>query len=144
MPSKDEADDKFHVFSWLEAVPATAGDRNSQIQAESLQTQLQEVEDYLKSSTSFSDKRAYQDCQRATRISCFEYLTDQGDATEQFKRRPKVRRDYEDRIDILNAAEVVYRFFLPLEFDGPTVRKFWGAINLLIQVSLGPDTASVQ
>jgi hypothetical protein len=55
---KDEEDDKFHVFCWLEAVPTTAGVRNSQIQAESLQTQLQELEDYLKNSTSFSDKRA--------------------------------------------------------------------------------------
>jgi len=141
---KDEEDDKFHVFCWLEAVPTTAGVRNSQIQAESLQTQLQEVEDYLKNSTSFSDKRAYQDCQRATRIACFTYLNEQGNSTEKFKRRPRMRRDYEDRIDILNAAEVVYRFFLPLDFDGPTARKFWGAINLLIQVSLGEDTMRIR
>lgn len=139
----DRVNDRFHVFSWLETV-LTTGDANSQVQVESLRIQLQEVEDYLKNSTSFSDRRAYQDSQVATRPSCFRYLREQGGLTEEFKKQPRMKQDYEDRIDIVNAADIVYRFFLPLGFDGPTVRKFWGAINLLVQVSTRKRNTSPQ
>lgn len=141
---EDEADDKFHVFCWLEPISTKPGDRNSKLQNETVRTQLQEIEDYLMNSTGFSDKRVYQDCPSATRLSCCAYLSEWNDAPEKFKKRPRMRKNFEDRIDILNAAELVYRFFLPQDFDGPTVKKFWGAINVLIQVSPGESVLAAR
>ena len=131
----DRVNDRFHVFSWLETV-TTSDDPSSQVRVESLRRQLQEVEEYLVNNTSFSDRRAYHDSPEHFRSVPFKYIEAQGDLTEKFKKRPRLRRDYEDRIDILNAADIVYRFFLPPTFRAPTVAKFWGAIYLLVQVSV--------
>jgi hypothetical protein len=97
---------------------------------------MQEMDNYLRQNTSFSDQRVYQDCRDSSRIDCFDYLEEQGAMVDNFKKRPLMRHQYETRIDILTAADIVYRFFLPLDLEAPTVSKFWGAINLLIQVSL--------
>jgi hypothetical protein len=135
----DPQDDEFHVFSWRESVTAT-GNPSSQEQAESLQMQLQELEEFLSTETNRFDQQAYHNCPEATHLTALTYLEEQAAAV---KKNSQLKREFEDRVDVLNAAEIVFRFFLPLESGGPTVAKFWGAINRLVQVSTqdaGQDT----
>lgn len=124
-------DDKFHVFSWLESFTAS-GQLSSQEQAESLRMQLQEIEDFLSNETNRLDRQAYKNCPEATHLAALTYLEEQAATV---KRNSHLKRDFEDRVDVLNAAEIVFRFFLPLESEGPTVRKYWGAIHRIVQVS---------
>ncbi|OIW34428.1 hypothetical protein CONLIGDRAFT_566188 [Coniochaeta ligniaria NRRL 30616] len=136
----DPQDDKFHVFSWLESFTAT-GEASSQEQVESLRMQLQEMEDFLRNETNRLDRQAYESCPEATRLAALAYLEEQSAAV---KKNSHLKRDFEDRVDVLNAAEIVFRFFLPLESGGPTVGKFWGAIHRIVQVStLDTDSRSV-
>ncbi len=46
------------------------------------------------------------------------------------------RRDYERRVDLVNAAVSIFDFFLPTESEGPTVLKYWGALYRMMAVSL--------
>ncbi|KAH8905061.1 hypothetical protein BR93DRAFT_945996 [Coniochaeta sp. PMI_546] len=128
-------DDKFHVFSWLESFTAS-GQPSSQEQAESLRMQLQEIEDFLSNETNRLDRQAYKNCPEATHLTALTYLEEQAATV---KRNSHLKRDFEDRVDVLNAAEIVFRFFLPLESEGPTVRKFWGAIHRIVQPETSRD-----
>jgi len=127
----DAQGDKFHVFSWLNTFTAT-GEPSPQEQAEFLCMQLQEMEDFLSNDTKQLDQRTYRACPEATRLNALTYLEQQYTAVQKNNR---LKRDFEDRVDVFNAAERVFRFFLPLDFVGPTVPKFWGAIHRLVQVS---------
>lgn len=128
----DSKDDKFHVFSWLESFTAT-DDPSSQERAKSLQAQLQEMEDFVINETKEIDSKAYQSCQEATHLDALAYLEGLSPAAQK---TPRFKRGFEDRVDVFNAAEIVFRFFLPLQTVGPTVGKYWGAIHRLLQVSL--------
>ncbi|RYP63142.1 hypothetical protein DL769_007053 [Monosporascus sp. CRB-8-3] len=134
-----EANETFHVFTWLPHVQVFSSDRVSLVDSDALQKQMEEVDSYLKSGTSFSDKKAYQDCKESLRVSSFEYLEEQAKAIEGAKNKAQRRHEYEERIDILNAADTVFRLFLPVAYDGPTTAKYWGAVRDLVEmpVSLG-------
>lgn len=143
-PEQDKDDKKtnadlhqsFHVFTWLETVLVCTGTATPWIDNEALDKQLQEVDDYLCRGTSFTDKKAYQDCEESTRSALFDYLEKQGAEIEKLKNASSKRHGYEERIDIFNAADVVFRFFLPPDVEAPTVKRYWGAVSTLIQVSM--------
>lgn len=142
-PEQDKDDKKtdldlhqsFHVFTWLETVLVCTGTVTPWVDSEALNKQLKEVDDYLCKGTSFTDKKAYQDCEESTRSSLFGYLEKQGAEIEKMKNSSSKRYGYEERIDIFNAADVVFRFFLPPDVEAPTVKKYWGAVSALIQAS---------
>lgn len=131
-PTPVTEEDKFHVFSWLGSrMTSTEGEA----QPNGLQAQLQEVHDFLTNETKPSDRNAYQTCPEATRLDIIKYLQQHRTWAVASKDRRRKQR-VGDRIDIYNASELVFRFFVPLEFGGPTVGKFWGAVHRLVQVSL--------
>ena len=68
------------------------------------------------------------------------HLEDRGAEESRFKDKPGKRDDYEHRIDIFNAADQIFRFFLPwrVSNDAPTVGKFWAAVQNLIEASCPP------
>lgn len=131
------ATEKFHVFTWIETVQVQAGTSAANVKLDALTQQLQEVENFLITSTKFSDKRAYEGVREEKRVSSCQYLEKVGLRMENKKGQPRPlrRKQYEERIDIFNAADIIFRFFLPLGYDGPTVKKFWGAVRILVQVS---------
>ena len=129
-----ETNETFHVFTWLAHVQLFSGNRVSLADSESLQKQMEEVHNYLKSGTSFSDKKAYQDCKESLQASSFEYLEEEGKGITTAKNKTQRKHEYGERVDIFNAANVVFRFFLPVAYDGPTALKYWGAIRSLVEV----------
>jgi hypothetical protein len=36
---------------------------------------------------------------------------------------------------VFNAADTLFRCFLPVDFEGPTVGQYWGAVQSLVDVS---------
>ncbi len=130
-----EANETFHVFTWLAHVQVFSSNRVSLVDSDALRKQMEEVDNYLKNETGFSDKKAYRDCKESTRASSFEYLEEQGKAIETANKKARGKHEYEERIDILNAADVVLRLFLPVAYDGPTTAKYWGAIRSLVEVN---------
>ena len=133
-------DDRFHIFCWLKSF-TTMGEVASQEQADALWQQLQEMEEFLTKETSRIDRQVYQSCYESSRAACLKYLEQQAVAA---KKNPSSKRYFENRVDILNAAEIVFRLYLPLQSDGPTVKKFWGAIYRLVQVSYRRTMKEVQ
>ncbi len=129
-----DSNEQFHAFTWLEHVRLFSADLFAKVDDEELRNQLQEVDDYLQNGTSFSDKKTYQSGKEATRLSSLEYLEQQASQVDKGKNKIQKKQEYEDRIDILNAADVVFRFFLPAVYEGPTVQKYWGAIRDLVEV----------
>lgn len=133
-PTPDAEKDYFHVFGWLRSITTVTGER-----VDGLETQVREVHDFLSSKARPSDRNAYQACPEATRLETIEYLQQHRTWTEAGKDKRQKQR-MSDRIDIYNACELIFRFFMPLEFSGPTVGKFWGAVHRLVQVR--PDHQS--
>ncbi|WQF77574.1 Putative Mg2+ transporter protein, CorA-like/Zinc transport protein ZntB [Colletotrichum destructivum] len=126
----------FHVFSWAAPnTPSSVDGPNFVV----LQKQLSEVEDFLTAETNGPDQRAYLDAETSTRVEVFLYLEQLGAEMQSTKKAWK-RQDYEERVDIFNAADSLFRFFLPPLFDGPTTEKFWGAVMSLVKLSL-PEAA---
>jgi hypothetical protein len=88
---------------------------------ERLNAHLNAVDSFLLSKeTSVSDDTAYNECPERHHL---ELQALKGDETSK----------------VINAAESVFQFFLPLRFEGPTALKYWGAIYQLLKVwFLGP------
>lgn len=99
-----------------------------------LEAQLEAAEKFITAETTYSNRKTYTSCREATKIECYLYLASLADRVEAEGSDP-VRRAYEEKIDIFNAADVIYSFFLPTEFEGPMSGKFWGAIRIMIEVS---------
>ncbi|KAK1970693.1 hypothetical protein LY78DRAFT_569497 [Colletotrichum sublineola] len=127
-----KANDMFHVFGWAErTAPSPMEGPNFIV----LQRQLAEVEEFLTAETNGPDRRSYLEAETSTRNEVYSYLEQLG--TDLYS-TPKAwkKQEYEDRIDIFNAADSLFRFFLPPLFDGPTTDRFWGAVMNLVRVCL--------
>ena len=126
--------DSFSVFAWIDG--ASKSDIEL-INSDVIRDHLEEVDDWLRRMTSFGDAKAYKACSRSSRSSVRLFLQEKGRELEDVKsnRGGNINADqlyFEDLIDIFNAADTIFRFFLPVDFEGPTVGKYWGAINSII------------
>ncbi|OHW93088.1 Mg2+ transporter [Colletotrichum incanum] len=133
----NKTNEMFHVFSWAEATtPSPVEGPNFIV----LQKQLSEVEEFLTAETNGPDRRAYLEAETSTRNEVYLYLEQLGADMQSTKKAWK-KQDYEERIDIFNAADSLFRFFLPPLFDGPTTERFWGAVMNLVRMS-PPEVAT--
>jgi hypothetical protein len=99
---------------------------------DALHEQLTAVEKFLTSETSFTDRKLYRGSSQSSRKIVYEQLEKEGARADWARERPPQRREYESRIDLFNAADMLFRFFLPAECHGPTVKQFWGALGALV------------
>lgn len=131
----ETASGSFHVFTWLDSVQLASGSKSAGQAI--VQQHLGEVDGYLVSSTKLHEKSAYKRCNLSTRQIVHSRLEEQGQTIGNSEDEGKIK-DYSQRVDIYNAAELVFHFFLPdwADQDVPTVGKFWGAILRLVEVCL--------
>ncbi|KAI1765348.1 hypothetical protein GGR53DRAFT_270001 [Hypoxylon sp. FL1150] len=132
-------DNNFHVFTWLDA--AENETNGTEPDGETLVAHLQEIEDYVLSSTAMRDRNAYNTCKSSSQVSVHAYLKEKGLEVESAEEESQEKQEYESRVDLYNAADIVFSFFLPqwIGKDTPTVRKFWGSIQSLVEVSSGDN-----
>lgn len=115
---------------------ATGDSRGPQIQGTGfklLEAQLDAAETFLTCDTTYTDRKAYKTCKEATRKECYDYLVELSGRIEEVE-SDSLRRAYEEKVDVFNAADIVYSFFLPTNFQGPMVGKFWGAVRSITEV----------
>lgn len=132
----------FAIFTCMTGVSTPNSDDSVE---DALLEQLVEIRDWLLYMPSFGDAKAYKSCTKDTRASVRRYLekraAELSSVESQGRKDQRAQRDFEDRIDIFNAAETIFAFFLSLDFDGPTVRRYWGAVRTIIGVR--PDKMSL-
>jgi hypothetical protein len=107
------------------------------VDEQGVNSDLKEVDDFLASRSSLSDRVMYQECAVSSRQVVFDALAKAKkkimDATE--KKDQDRLEVLENKTTILAASDLLFQFFLPSGFEGPTVDKFWGALNTLLFVS---------
>ena len=107
------------------------------VDEDDIRSDLKEVDDFLNSKSTVSDCVMYRETPLVSRQEVFDCLIRKKqkllDATEQ--NNQEKLKVMENKATILAAADQVFQFFLPANFEGPTVEKFWGAIYQLLFVS---------
>ena len=98
-----------------------------------LEAQLSAAESFLIGETTLSERKAYKACKAGNRAECYAYLSGLSVLVDETG-SDTIRRAYQEKVDIFNAADITYSFFIPLDFDGPMIGKFWGALRTLIEV----------
>ncbi|KAK0122467.1 hypothetical protein ONS95_010699 [Cadophora gregata] len=138
-PSNEE----FHVFTWLNS---RSGGQNSSrdtsagnvnfilagFEEQGLQDDMTEIDNYLTKETSLNHRLIYNRSPESNnRSDIYRRLSElKPDATST---EEHMIARYESSVGILNAAELLYRFFLPSEYEAPTIPKFWGTFARLIK-----------
>ncbi|KAK0392500.1 hypothetical protein NLU13_1995 [Sarocladium strictum] len=102
----------------------------TQIATNKVEDQLNSVEKFISQQCPYPDSKAYRTCEVATRTEVHQYLASMASRVNELD-NSRIRTLYEEAIELYNYAETVFDLFLPLSFDGPTTRKFWGAVRLL-------------
>ncbi|KAI1774117.1 hypothetical protein F4818DRAFT_420890 [Hypoxylon cercidicola] len=135
----DHVDNNFHVFTWLDIAENEANDTKSD--DDTLITHLREIEDYLLTSTSMRDRNQYNNCNSSSQQAVHAYLKEKGLETEKAEEESQDKQEYENKVDLYNAADIVFSFFLPQSLDEntPTVGQFWHSVRSLVEMSNGDD-----
>lgn len=127
VPQND--DHGFSVFTWLKIERGASKTAAAQVE-------LKGIDEFLRGRTRAKDRRAYTECSETTydevRLMLQHLVVDR--KLSEMKEGSALRMAVEDRIDIFNAAVIIFRYFLPLQFSGPTVKKFWGGLKVLLDV----------
>ncbi|KAI3336240.1 hypothetical protein F4824DRAFT_462651 [Ustulina deusta] len=117
----------FSVFAWIQ--PSSGISRTMAARAE-----LGRIDQFIRRKTRKTDQRAYTECPEATpeeiraeleRLPVEKHLLELDEGSG-------LRLALRDRIDAFNAAVVVFTYFLPLQFVGPSIGKVWGSLKLLL------------
>lgn len=105
-----------------------------EVDEEEVRGDLREVDLFLNRNTTVSDCVMYKETPEISRQEVFDALVHKKqkllDATE--KNDQEKLKVMENKATILAAADGVFQFFLPKDFEGPTVKKYWGAIYQLL------------
>jgi hypothetical protein len=101
-----------------------------------LEDDLKEMDEYLSTEINLSHRLIYNAAPSNTRLELYELLSGMRKeaVSEEDSTTPQIKV-YEAMVDVVNAAEVLFRFFLPSNYEGTMVKKYWGAMYRLLQVS---------
>ncbi|KAB8298999.1 hypothetical protein EYC80_001134 [Monilinia laxa] len=128
--------DEFHVFSWMnthiEVPDSSKTDKDSStpnfeavVSEILLQKDLQEIDDYLLQATSLSERFAYKASPRHTRKQFYDVLIE---VESKVQADQSLQATYELQVELANAAETLFVFFLSPQQSGPTIEKYWGPL----------------
>ncbi|OBT78122.1 hypothetical protein VF21_02657 [Pseudogymnoascus sp. 05NY08] len=113
--------------------PKTTPEIQWRVEEQDIRDDLREVDDFLKAKSSVSDRIVYQECPLSSRDSIVEQLTRvKTKLMSSEKVNPEKVKILGTKEAIAAAADQIFQFFLPVTFEGPTVQKYWGAIDSLI------------
>lgn len=134
--------DGFFVFTCLNTEKEDRGTKASSVNNTQLSEDLKLIDHFLSSKNTWNERVAYKECPRVPRATVYAFIEREikameestaestGDDQKVYERKQKF---LEQRVDILNASESIFQFFMPPLYDGPTVSAFWGAaLQILI------------
>ncbi|THV51590.1 hypothetical protein BGAL_0105g00040 [Botrytis galanthina] len=135
--------DELHVFNWMntqidKSITASftrrSAARNVAIINETLlHDDLQEINDFLLQKTNINERFAYKASPRHTRKKFYDILFE---VESKIQTDQSLRATYELQVELANAAEVLFRFFLSPQDLGPTTEEFWGPLYEIIVAML--------
>jgi hypothetical protein len=97
------------------------------------------IENHLLNKTIVGDGHAYSRCAKATRGEVHAALEAERQKLSPGEGTVEQRKEFEQRVRLFNAANVVFKFFFHSDSRVPTVRKFWGAVQALVKVPKFPS-----
>jgi hypothetical protein len=100
---------------------------------------FQGIENHLLNKTIVGDGHAYSSCAKATRNGVHAALEAERQKLSPGEATLEQRKEFEQRVRLFNAANVVFKFFFHSDSRVPTVRKFWGAVQALVKVPKFPS-----
>lgn len=125
--------------------PKATPDIQWRVEEQDIRADLGEVDDFLKARSSVSDRIVYQECPLSSRNSIVEQLTRvKTKLMSSEKVNPEKVKILGTKEAIAAAADQIFQFFLPVTFEGPTVQKYWGAIDSLILVTISNQKYMMQ
>ncbi|KAA8570208.1 hypothetical protein EYC84_002526 [Monilinia fructicola] len=139
---------EFHIFSWMNThieVPdssKTARDSSTPnfkagVNEILLQKDLQEIDDYLLQATSLRERFAYKASPRHTRKQFYDVLAE---VESKVQVDQSLQTTYELQVELANAAEAVFGFFLSPQQSGPTIEKYWGPLyDIILEFDIDAD-----
>lgn len=93
-----------------------------------------DIENHLLNKTIAGDGHAYSKCAKTTRRELHAALEAERQKLNPGEATLEQRKEFEQRVHLFNAADVVFKFFFRPDSQIPTIRKFWGAVQALVQV----------
>lgn len=135
----------FHALAWFNSKHCNKPGEERVADHDKIRKDLDSIDLFLCEQTSREDCAAYRDCPMISKAELHRFLEDK---VEQRRVKAEKAVDIEDEdnnyysevsqldyaIHIFNSFETLFEFFLPLAYEGGTVRKYWGGINRLMQV----------
>ncbi|TGO84528.1 hypothetical protein BPOR_0494g00040 [Botrytis porri] len=135
--------DEFHVFNWMntqidksitpDLTRSSAACKVTGINESLLHDDLQEINDYLLQKTNINERFAYKASPRHPRKQFYEILYE---VESKIQTDESLQATYELQVELANAAEVLYRFFLSPQDSGPTTEEFWGPLYEIVVAML--------
>ena len=119
----------FHVFLWLFARKSQnpiTGEGSADVHVNDT---LESIHVFLGKETSPSERAAYVRCPDYAQSATLHFLEEAENIAPGVERSKAEQRDHEQKVDVVHAAISVFSFFFPQHYQGPTIRKFWGAIH---------------
>ncbi|KAI9053978.1 hypothetical protein LZ554_002922 [Drepanopeziza brunnea f. sp. 'monogermtubi'] len=145
--STERSKEEFHVFTWMNSnnemhnvspgITATNVDYILPgFERQGLEDDLKEMDEYLSTEINLSHRLIYNAAPSKTRVELYELLSSMRKeaVSDERSTTPQIKV-YEAMVDVVNAAEVLFRFFLPSNYEGTMVKKYWGAMYRLLQLS---------
>ncbi len=138
-PMLDSRKSEFSVFGWLnsydESLRGAVKIIPPEIQYQQLEQDLREADDFMNHKTNLNEKLTYRACPVKTRLEVYRMLVEERqDITAEPESDQTKRKKYETKVDILNAGESLFQFFLPRNSVGPSIGKFWGGLFQILEV----------
>ncbi|KAK2624167.1 hypothetical protein QTJ16_006117 [Diplocarpon rosae] len=144
--SSDQAKEQFHVFTWINSKNATHSVSPgitatnvdyvlSGFETQGLEDDLTEIDNYLSTEINLGHRLIYNSCPVKTRLELYHVLSLERKAALEEQSGKLGIKAYEAIVDVVNAAERLFQFFLPSGFQGPMVQKYWGGIYRLLKAT---------
>jgi hypothetical protein len=118
-------------------LPQEGGDIRWMVNENHMKGDLGEIDQFLTRMTNLNLRFDYQGCTNRGRQDAYEMLMkEKQDLNESSETDLKRRKNYENKVDLLNTANLMVQFFLPSKIEGPSVGKYRRALFQLIAVSI--------
>lgn len=100
---------------------------------------LNEIDHFLRQDRSIpqKEKAIYQNCPEVSRDEVQRLLESQNprdNAAAEAENPTQISITADEKVSLVSRAEVLFQFFLPPGFEGPTVSKYWGAVHQYLTV----------
>ncbi|CAD6445946.1 79cbdec4-4d36-4b36-bb97-543955684f77 [Sclerotinia trifoliorum] len=140
MAGKKAVSHDFHVFNWMNtqidmpnsartAKDSKASNLVAGVNEILLHSDLQEIDDYLMQKTNISERLTYRACPSHTRKQFYDILHE---VESKIQADQSLRATYELQVELANAADTLFEFFLSPQESGPTTEKYWGPLYEII------------